>query len=397
MMQRSSDRLDEHLPDPADRSALVDENLRLYHAVRDGSGPPCTKPWVSLEERSSLGLVKPCCWFHGSLGQIRDEHDVPAIWHGEKYRTLRRAMSSGSLPPECPTWCPLLSARKQWFQKQELYEYSREELVSFDSDFLENRARVMRAILTGDTVLDGTYPLRLHLHPSDTCNLRCVMCYLDLESGRKRDWYAGSRLPELMRYLEEIKIFGGEPFFCETSRALILNTKKPRWTHTSFLTNGTLVTDRAIEALEAVRIGSVDVSLDAADATTYERIRLRGNFAKALAGARRLVELGQRHRIRRFPVYADFVIQEFNYREITRFVKLCADVGITPNFTVVGDNGEATRRSLLQNTELGVRPHDMRNLSEHLEDAITHAEVLNLKFAVESLERVRSELQSTPI
>jgi sulfatase maturation enzyme AslB (radical SAM superfamily) len=140
-------------------------------------------------------------------------------------------MSSGSVPVECPRSCPLLSARHHWFETHELYEYTREELASFDDDFLENRARVMRAILKGDAVLDDAYPLRLHLHPSDVCNLRCVMCYFDLESGRKQDWYAGPRLPELMRYLEEIKIFGGEPFFCETSRALILNAEKPRWTH----------------------------------------------------------------------------------------------------------------------------------------------------------------------
>ena len=85
-----------------------------------------------------------------------------------------------------------------------------------------------------------------------------------------------------------------------------------------------------------MRIGHVDVSLDAADADSYERIRLRGNFAKALAGARRLVELGRRHAIRRFPVYADFVIQERNYRELERFVALCADVGLIPNFGLCG-------------------------------------------------------------
>ena len=161
-----------------------------------------------------------------------------------------------------------------------------------------------------------------------------------------------------MRYLEEIKVFGGEPFFCDTSRALILNPHKPRWTHTSFLTNGTLVTERVIEALEAVRPGHVDVSLDAADAENYERIRLRGNFDKALAGARRLVELGRRHSIRRFQVYADFVIHESNYRGFERFIALCADVGLIPNFGC-GDSRQSALRAQRQGTELGVRPRDI--------------------------------------
>src|SRR5262245_27542302 len=81
--------------------ALVEENLRLYRAVRDGAGPTCTKPWVSFEVRSSLGQVKPCCWFRGRLGHVRDESDVETIWNGESYRALRGAMSVGRIPQEC--------------------------------------------------------------------------------------------------------------------------------------------------------------------------------------------------------------------------------------------------------------------------------------------------------
>jgi len=380
----------------ADITALVEENLRLHRAVRDGAGPPCTKPWVSFEERSSFGQVKPCCWYHGRLGIIEHEDDVDAIWNGERYRALRAAMATGAIPTECPSWCPLLHARREWFQKQELYEYSRDELASFEVAFLANRARVLRAILAGDAAMDGVQPLRLHLHPSDVCNLRCVMCYLDLESTAKRDWYSGERLRALMPYLEELKIFGGEPFFCDTSRRLILSSDKPRWTHTSFVTNATLVSEHVIAELEAVRLGSVDVSLDAADAQTYERIRLRGNFAKALAGARRLAELGRRHPIRHFTVYADFVIQEFNYRDLERFIRLCADLGIVPNFTLIGANREATQRAQRQRTELGVAPGDGADLDRHVDGALSCAQLLKQDFAVASLQRVRGELHAPP-
>jgi MoaA/NifB/PqqE/SkfB family radical SAM enzyme len=382
-------------PGGADSGALVEENLRLYRAVRGGAGPPCTKPWVSFEERSNFGQVKPCCWYQGRLGIIEHEDDVDAIWHGENYRVLRTAMASGAIPKECPHWCPLLHARREWFQKQELYEYSRDELASFDAAFLANRARVLRAILAGDAVMDAQ-PLRLHLHPSDVCNLRCIMCYLDLENTTARDWYGGARLRALMPYLEEIKVFGGEPLFCDTSRRLILSADKPRWTHTSFVTNGTLVTDHVIAELAAVRIGSVDVSLDAAIAPTYERIRLRGNFSKALAGARRLAELGRRHPIRQFTVYADFVIQEYNYRELEGFVRLCADLGMTPNFTMVGANREATRRALRQQTELGATPYDSADLDRQVDGALAAAHALKLDFAVESLQRVQGELHAPP-
>jgi hypothetical protein len=376
--------------------ALVDENLALHRRLRCGDGPPCTKPWVGLEERSSLGHVKPCCWYRGwPQGAIHNGGDVLKVWNGARARALRQTMRGGA-PPECPTTCPLLTARRQWFDKVELYDYSRDELASFDAEFLANRAGVLRAILAGDDDLSGLRPLRLHLHPSDACNLRCVMCFLDLESGRQRSWYGGPQLAELLPYLEELKVFGGEPFFCETSRALILDPHKPRWTHTSFLTNGTLVTERVIEALEAVRIGHVDVSLDAADAAHYGQIRLRGNFDKALAGARRLAALGRRHALRRFQVYANFVVQELNYREIDSFVALCADLGLVPNFGLCGDSRESAQRAQQQGTALGVRPRDVGDLLRHLDRALARAEAVQLGFGVESLSRIREEVLALP-
>ena len=150
--------------------ALVDENITLHRTLRDGDGPLCTKPWVGLEERSSLGHVKPCCWYRGfPQGAIRNGGDVVAIWNGARYRALRRAMSV-TPPKECPSTCPLLTARQHWFDKVELSDYSRQELASFDADFLVNRAGVLRAILARDDDLGGLHPLRVHLHPSDVCN-----------------------------------------------------------------------------------------------------------------------------------------------------------------------------------------------------------------------------------
>lgn len=379
----------------ADITSLVEENLTLRRRLHDGEGPPCAKPWVGLEERGIRGRVKPCCWYRGApQGAIRDGADILPIWTGVAFGALRQRMRDGA-PPDCPPSCPVLASRPHWFGKVEVADYSEAELATFDAAFLANRAAVLRAMLAGADDMTGRYPLRLHLHPSDLCNLRCVMCYLDLDAGGTRDWYAGPHLPALLPYLEEIKVFGGEPFFCETSRALILETPKPRWTHTSFVTNGTLVTPRVIDALEGVRIGYVDVSLDAAGAPTYERIRLRGRFDKALAGARRLVELSRRHAIRRFPVYADFVIQELNYREMEGFIGLCAELGLVPNLSALGDTREAALRGERTGSEVGAPPRDRTDLMIHFERALARADGLRLDFAVASLLRARDEIRAS--
>ena len=110
--------------------SLVDENLTLHRRLREGDGPLCLKPWVGLEERSSGGTVKPCCWYRGApFGAIREGSDVRALWNGDQARALRRAMGA-TAPIECSSTCPILTTRQRWFGKVELFDYSRDELAA---------------------------------------------------------------------------------------------------------------------------------------------------------------------------------------------------------------------------------------------------------------------------
>ena len=95
-------------------------------------------------------------------------------------------------------------------------------------------------------------------------------------------------------------------------------------------------------------------------------------------------------------MYADFVIQERNYRELDHFVALCADVGLTPNFGLCGDTREAALRAQRQGTELGMLPRDMGDLMDHLDGALARAEALQLAFGVASLSRMREEIRAIP-
>jgi MoaA/NifB/PqqE/SkfB family radical SAM enzyme len=297
-------------------------------------------------------------------------------------------------PPECDALCPILTSRDQWRAKKEFYQYSPEELAEFSETFLRNREIVMDSFLRGTQLPEGSYPLRLKIHPSDRCNLRCTMCYLDLESGAENRWYFGALMPELIERLEEILIFGGEPLFDRTSRRFLFSTDKPRQLHTSFLTNGTLVTDRTVAKLEGTRIGFIEVSLDAADAATYGRIRLRGDFGDAVAGARRLAELGRRHGVRRFSVTASCTVQEENYRSLAEFVELCSELGTHVQlFLLDGVNENARRRAEAQGTAIARTPKDLDELERQIDRALACAVDLQAPGAAAALMRVRASAE----
>lgn len=321
-------------PGPLSLDRLAELNFELREQVAR-SRVKCSKPWTTLEEREDFHTRVPeditsCCWLHRHHGKANTGDEVLALWRSASVAGLRAEMSKGGTPGACPADCPVLQDRGEWFEKQEFFSYTQQELRGFSVAFLDNRRKALEAALgtSGDAEL---WPTRLKIFPSNACNLRCNMCPIDFETEVRRTWYDGPAFTSMLPYLEELLVFGAEPFACETSRRLLLDDAAAPQTHFSFITNGTLVTEHAVEALAKKRLGAVDVSLDSPRKDVYERIRIRGKFEHAVRGARLLAELGRTHPLRRFRVFAGFAIQDLNYRLLPEFVLFCAELGVEAN------------------------------------------------------------------
>jgi len=135
----------------------------------------------------------------------------------------------------------------------------------------------------------------LRVSITDRCNYKCVYC---------RTGEAGAQYPELRadEYLRLIALFvslgitkvrltGGEPLLrrgvVELVRELAqMRTLAGEPLDLALTTNGHLLESLA-EPLKAAGLNRVTVSMDAVDATVFERItRIEGSFAKVLAGIR---------------------------------------------------------------------------------------------------------------
>ena len=134
-----------------------------------------------------------------------------------------------------------------------------------------------------------------------SCNLRCAHCFNASGPGN-REMPALSR-EDVRTLLDEaegagvrdIVFTGGEPFL-HPEMAEIAGDTLGRFPAT-ILTNGTLLTDRVVERLANAAGDSrysleFRVSLDASSEEENDRIRGKGSYRKALAGASRLEKAG---------------------------------------------------------------------------------------------------------
>src|SRR5438309_4342341 len=94
------------------------------------------------------------------------------------------------------------------------------------------------------------------------------------------------------------------------------------------ITNGQLTTAERLRQFPDLpeMIDILSVSIDAARAETYERLRAPGKWPVLMKNLELIAEMRRSGSIRRFEV--NFVVQEENYREIPEFVELGTRLGV---------------------------------------------------------------------
>lgn len=172
-------------------------------------------------------------------------------------------------------------------------------------------------------------PLFIAWQINSECNLGCLHCCEE----------AGHNLPdemnrdEIFDFLSEIvdlkipyvALSGGEPllhpnFFeiCEFLREHNISLKVE--------TNGEFVDKETAKTFARLKFRSVQISLDGASASTHERLRLAGDWNKAVEACRLLINEGVNTEI-------VFVPTKFNIHEIGQVIDLAYSLGIYGVYT----------------------------------------------------------------
>lgn len=305
----------------------------------------CTKPWTSIEERTLEGDYRVCCWTYSQVQAGRVPKDsnqsVMDLWNNDAMLQFRKAMAADKISNTCMPRCPVLRNRQYYFNQHELYDYDPAEYATFPKEFRENRERVMTLIQSKHTSLP-TYPLRLKLHPSNVCNLACPFCDLDTKLRMPVGKAYYDKAYNLMPYLEELLIFGGEPFACKVTKEIIFSDefKRHPQLHFSCVTNGALLSENMQEKLRRVRLGWFSFSLDSFQEETYKKIRVNSNYKDAFTNLRNFVARRDKGDIRIVGVTACCVINKDNFREIADFTSNAIALKINPSFSLVDGGNE---------------------------------------------------------
>ncbi|MFP5223708.1 MAG: radical SAM protein [Acidobacteriota bacterium] len=173
----------------------------------------------------------------------------------------------------------------------------------------------------------NSFPELITVMPLAKCNYNCIMCAeAERASDKQLSDVALSRLEEVLPFARTLFVTGGEPLlYAPLERLLKAGSRAgcELW----MVTNGSLLTERKCEMLLDAGLSQIKISLDAASANTYQRVR-GGNFMKVLRNIGTLLELRIKRGVRLPSIQLGFVAMRSNIAELGRLAAMAGNLGV---------------------------------------------------------------------
>ena len=195
---------------------------------------------------------------------------------------------------------------------------------------VDNAKMAMDEYRAGTISVTST-PRMLTLETTSRCNLRCVMCPHVINAVNRPKHLEEEMVNKLSRFIlqaDSIQLHGiGEPTSSPTFWKMLDLLPSAGLCESSINTNLTLLDDERLEKLLNSNLKIINVSLDAAQADTYQKIR-GFSFEKVLANLEKLLR-ARKERGKHFPlVYLNMTLMRFNIEELPDFIRLGAKLGV---------------------------------------------------------------------
>ena len=183
-------------------------------------------------------------------------------------------------------------------------------------------------------LLMQTAPTSIEIELTNRCNLACVQC---LRSRGLKPYDLGDlafedykKILAQFPHVMHLCLNGfGEPLMHPQFFDIVEYTKRERpWCKITIYSNGMLLDETKARRLIGGGIADINISIDAATAPIYQRVRRGGKLDVVHDNVRRLMRL-RADRGARFPrVGLNFVMLNENEGELTTFVDQAADLGV---------------------------------------------------------------------
>ena len=271
----------------------------------------CVAPWTTMDLHVT-GRVHQCCvtWTIGHRGDVA-QASLEEIWNAEGFRAARRRMSGDRVGELCLDICPRLYDRK--------FEERRLCITPGSERFVKNQLLLAEDIAERREVVRGK-PLQLSICPSTYCNYDCIMCVHGRTPRRDIDQRLWEELPAFLPTLRTLTLLGGEPLANPEVMGFLRELDGEAWPDVTVdvVTNGSLLTAKALEHMKHCAFGDVTVSLNAGSPDVYAQVMRHGDLAQVLKNVDALIAWRARQP-RFFGISLSLVVQPENQHDLVEF------------------------------------------------------------------------------
>jgi len=180
---------------------------------------------------------------------------------------------------------------------------------------------------------EAIYPRFLNLELTSRCNLRCIMCpktvgfHTHKPDNEISDIVLEKIVSQVLPGIYHINLMGfGEPLLAQQKLFKLLKECKRLFITLNMITNGHLLTSEVCRELVDLKIYNLNVSLDAATAETYKKIR-NSDYAKVIENLRSLKKIKEEMGSSLPTVDLSFVGMVDNIAELPEFIKTAHRLG----------------------------------------------------------------------
>lgn len=280
----------------------------------------CPLPFTHLSTSFKGDAFACSCsaWVPYPIGNVIEAPSADAVWNSEAAAEIRRSIHDGDFKYCSRTLCSYIAARA-----------------------LPRKAEItdplLRRYIDERTVIVDESPGMVQMNHDQSCNLACPSCRTGIVTAgpdEQRIYVdaADRVLLPLLRKMTGMTYIsgGGEAFSSSHYRKIlsVLNRQDFPGLFVFLITNGQLLNARRWTEFPDLpeMIGNLSVSIDAARAATYERLRRPGKWNVLMENLELMARMRAAGEIRRFQI--NFVVQADNFRELPEFIALGNRLGI---------------------------------------------------------------------
>jgi len=176
-------------------------------------------------------------------------------------------------------------------------------------------------------------PVRMELHPTDMCNLKCTFCWKRKEKNPTRKELSETQLLRIVREAAKLGVRewivsgGGEPLMRKKVTLRVLREIKKYRMWGLLTTNGTLLDEK--DAIKLVKMGwdQVQFSIDGPNERINDFLRPPHSFKRAVKAVKTLRKVRKKLRSEKPYIGLNTVLSKMNFNRMDEMIKLADEIG----------------------------------------------------------------------